>query len=272
MRTILIALTLMTLTSLACQSTMAIADSQPAANQPAASQPEIIQDPLLQKAWTILNNLNEPVQIPDGKSLTGHDLAQFIVEKHIAVVWDEQRVCGGNSCSVRYCKGDTCTFNGDPTTVEPIYIKTSLREDAVNQMSLLIEPMAHEIFHRMDPFGHVHDSLYEEYWAYLVGVKIAKTGWIKAPSPAPLQPACLLRWFQDQNLLYAYDAFQIYPSEVNASVDKASQSCSPAEAVAEQPTAEAETTAQPEPDYTLECQANALGLIECQKLTPTTIP
>jgi hypothetical protein len=270
MKNILIAMTLIFITMTACSESSAIAASlSTPAPKPALSTP--IQDPLLLQAWTKLNSLTEAVQLADGKILTGHELAQFIVEKNIPIVWDEANDCKGSSCSIRICAKNVCTHDNSGTTPAPIYMMVSLKENAASDLKLLVEPMAHEIYHRMQPFGETGDSLYEEYWAYQVGVQIAKTGWIKSNSIAPLQPACLKRWFEDQGLLYAYTRFPDYPTTVLASVDTTGQDCTLKAAAGVQPAPEVEVTAQPETKGDTICQANSLGLIDCQKVTPAVV-
>jgi hypothetical protein len=235
-----------------------------------ANLPGSIQDPLLLHAWTLLNNLEEPIHLPDGETLTGHGLAQFVLDKEIPIVWDEKNVCGGNSCSVRYCLGTTCSHqDSDLPGVQPIYLRLALKTGAEN---LLVESMAHEIYHYTEPFGQVDDSLFEEYLAFYGSARIAHTRGMDDASQAPMQPDCLKGWFENHFLMYGYTQVQVYPPSLMASVDTTSQTCSRVEKAAQQPTPDIQITQQPEQDYTLICQANSLGLIVCQKETATGAP
>jgi hypothetical protein len=233
----------------------------------ASSLPTTIQDPQLLQAWTTLNSLTETVQLPGGVTLTGHDLAQYIFEHNVPVVWDDENVCSGSSCSLRLCAGDTCSYGDVQSGIEPIHIRISLRANVENQMTDLVEVIAHETYHHMLPFGQVHDTLYEEYWAFEIGVQISKSGWITDTCTNPLQTNCLKGWFEEHNLMYAYSEFQAYPSSVADTVDTTGQDCS-LNADAGQPAAEVEVTAQPTVEGNLTCQANSMGLVECQNTIP----
>ena len=44
-------------------------------------------------------------------------------------------------------------------------------------MSRLVKSLAHEIFHRMEPYGQVRDSQYEEFTAIYLGTQISGSTW-----------------------------------------------------------------------------------------------
>jgi hypothetical protein len=251
MKKILIAIIIIIITITAWRESSVVASTP--------SKPSPIQDPLLQQAWERLNALTEPVQLPDGSILTGHDLAQFILNKNIPIEWDENNVCGGNSCSVRYHVHGKTTYTHDE---QPIYIRLALKAEATGQMSLLVESMAHEIFHYTEPFGQVDDSLYEEYVAFNSSARIAHTSGMDDTCANPMQPACLKHWFEVHNLMYGYTQIQVYPDSLANSIDTTSPLCwQKEETTTEQPAAvatQAPSTANPA------CTINAMGLVDCQ--------
>ena len=62
--------------------------------QAASSNPPIaIQDPLLLEAWTHLDSHAESVKLWDGRAISGHELAQYILVNAIPVKWDTESVC-----------------------------------------------------------------------------------------------------------------------------------------------------------------------------------
>jgi len=137
-------------------------------------------------------------------------------------VWNTSRVCGGNSCSVLYCAGARCTYGDAPGAVPPIYIRPQDRVDAPALMSTL----AHEIFHRTQPFGPVGDTRYEEYLAFMVGARVAHTDWPSFEGYHPLDPDQLNLWFR-QNRMDYYLQIPAYPDAVAARVYQVSGSGDP---------------------------------------------
>lgn len=217
-----------------------------------------IQDPQLQQAWEQLNSLNETIQLPDGTSITGHDLAQFSLDNNIQINWDENNICNGNSCSVRNHLSDSGTYTYNDRI---IYVRLSLKADG--QMKQLIETMAHEIYHYTEPFGQGGDTLYEEYLAFNISARIAHTSGFDDTCANPLLSSCLKHWFEKHNLMYGYTNFPVYPTSLANIVDTSDQSClTDEETNAEQPAmvvaTQAPSTANPA------CTINALGLVDCQ--------
>jgi len=221
---ILVSLTLILMTLTACSSPAL------AAELPASSlQPATIQDPVLLEAWTILDNQAEPVQLWDGRILSGHDLAQFALDNAIPVVWGSQEICNGNSCSLKYCRGEVCSFEDGQPGIDPIYISPGNPIEEEASMDDLVDTLAHEIYHRTQPHGSVNDTLYEEYTAYYLGERLAGTSHKIFEGFNPLRPACLAKWFDENYLLERYQHFKAYPQALIASVDTSSETCSPDE-------------------------------------------
>jgi hypothetical protein len=256
MKKTLIALTIIIL-SIAARQISSVNPSSP-------SKPNPIQDPQLRQAWDQLNALTEPVQLPDGSTLTGHGLAQFVLNQNITIQWDENNTCKGSSCSVRsHIHGETAwTIDG------PIYLRLGLKDET---MSLVVEAMAHEIYHYTQPFGQVNDSLYEEYMAFNSSARIAHTTGMDDACANPMQPDCLKHWFEVHRLMYGYTQFQVYPPSLMASVDTTSQTCSAnAETTAEQPTPEAAIATPAEPTANQEFTINQFGLPDYKTVATTT--
>ena len=174
----------------------------------ASTEPNI-QDPMLMEAWTRLYNHHDPIQLWDGSTLTGRDLAQYLMEQAIPVVWDTGHVCGDGSCSVLHCLGDTCTYEDGQAGVDPIYIYPTKTAD----MPSLVATLAHEIFHRTQPFGAVHATRFEEYWAFLIAARISNAVWPTFGIYDPLDPGHLNLWIKE-NGLDPYFELQEYPATV----------------------------------------------------------
>ncbi len=168
--------------------------------------PAAIQDAQLLEAWIYLYDQLDPVQLWDNSTLTGQGLAQFVLERAIPIVWDRENQCGGASCSVHYCHKDTCTYEAGSPSPAPIYVSLANRGD----LHKLVATLAHEIYHRQEPFGPVRSTRFEEYWAYKVGVSISGTAWPKFAGYDPLVPAQLVQWFKD-NHINGYYGLQYYP-------------------------------------------------------------
>jgi hypothetical protein len=134
----------------------------------ALSKPQI-PDPMLLEAWTRLDQHHDPIQLWDGRALTGHDLAQYLLEHAIPVVWDTEQVCNSGACSLLYCASEICAYEDR----EPIYVSPAEAKDMQN----LVATLAHEIFHRTQPFGPAPSTQFEEYWAFFVGAQISGASW-----------------------------------------------------------------------------------------------
>jgi hypothetical protein len=219
-----------------------------------------IHDPLLRQAWDQLNSFTEPIQLPDRTIISGHDLAQYILQNHIEINWDENNVCKGSSCSVRYYDAEKSIFTHRG---QPIYIRVSLKAESPDRIQLLVQTMAHEIFHYIEPFSQDGDSLYEEYLAYNISARIAYTKGMDDACSNPLLPACLKSWFEAHNLMYGYTQFPVYPSSLASKIDTSGENCATeVETTIEEPKlvvpTQAPSTTNPA------CTINAIGLVDCQ--------
>jgi len=181
----------------------------------ASTEPNI-QDPMLLEAWTRLYNHHDPVQLWDGSTLTGRDLAQYLMEQAIPVVWDTGHVCGNGSCSVHYCAEETCTYEDGKPGVDPILVYPTKAAD----MPSLVATLAHEIFHRTQPFGAVPATRFEEYWAFLIAAKISNAGWPKFGIYDPLDSGHLNLWIKE-NKLDPYFELPEYPATIVPQVQSA---------------------------------------------------
>ena len=63
-----------------------------------------VQDPLIQEGLNNLYGHQEPIQLPNGDTITGKALAELIISNQIPVVWGSEDICGGGSCSIQYCR------------------------------------------------------------------------------------------------------------------------------------------------------------------------
>jgi hypothetical protein len=161
-----------------------------------------IQDPILQQAWLALYNQPEPFPLWKGASLSGRSLAQFILDRRIPIIWDIENICGGSSCSRNHCTKNSCKYIDS----EPIYILPAYRQDLQGLQGVL----AHEIFHRTQPFGPVHGTRYEEYWAYKIDTHFTRDRWFRFDGYNPLDQTQLAQWFID-NQIHGYYELQYYP-------------------------------------------------------------
>jgi hypothetical protein len=199
---------------------------QPASNQQTPTQQDprrqtAFEDPLLLQGWTFLNQQTEPVRLANGRTLSGHELAQFVLQNGIPIVWDTGNVCHGSSCSMRYCLDEICTHtSANPLDTQAIYISLSNR----GKVNDLLDTLAHEIYHYMEPFGPVYPTLYEEYTAYEIGARISGIIWANFEVDG-LQPACLTQWFDDNHLLEGYQNLKAYPAVLLSSVEPSSPTC-----------------------------------------------
>ncbi len=183
----------------------------------ASTEPNI-QDPTLLEAWGRLDNHHDPIQLWDGQTLTGHDLAQYLLEHGIPVVWDTEHVCGDGSCSVLYCAGETCTYEDGEPGPDPIYVYPTKADD----MQSLVATLAHETFHRTQPFGAVLGTRFEEYWAFLIGAQVSQAEWPTFAAYDPLVSGYLTLWIRDHNLA-GYYRLPEYPAAVAPLVESANR-------------------------------------------------
>jgi hypothetical protein len=173
--------------------------------------PANLDDPILIEAWIRLYNHTEPLELWDANSLTGRDLAQFLLEQDVPLVWDVQGRCRNASCSFQYCATDTCTYEDGQPGVDPIYLYPLHAAD----MPTLVATLAHESFHRMQFFGPVHDTRFEEFWACKVGAAFNPQNGHKFGGYDPMVAGYLLLWIRD-NGLTPYYALPDYPPSITA--------------------------------------------------------
>ena len=178
-----------------------------------AALPAGLDDPLLIEAWVRLYNHNEPLELWDGTTLTGRDLAQFLLDQAIPLVWDVQGRCRNASCSFQYCDPalETCRYDDGQPGVDAIYIFPAQAGD----MPTLVSTLAHEGFHRMQLFGEVHDTRFEEFWACKVGAAFNAQSGFKFDGYDPLVSGYLLLWIRDNGLTPYYD-LPNYPPSITA--------------------------------------------------------
>ena len=178
--------------------------------------PATIDDSDMLEAWIRLYNHQEPIQLWDGSTTTGRELAQYLVDQGIPVRWDVENVCHG-SCSARYCRLDqTCSYEDGQPGVEPILVHVLYAGDVPSLVLIL----AHEIFHRTQPFGPVKDTRFEEYWAFRLEAQITPAGAMNFSGFNPLAPAELDGWLH-ANQLDGYMALPQYPAKALAPVASA---------------------------------------------------
>ena len=60
-------------------------------------QPETIQDALLLEAWQALYHNDKTVPLWGGQTISGQELAQYVLDKAIPIIWDAGNVCDGDS-------------------------------------------------------------------------------------------------------------------------------------------------------------------------------
>jgi hypothetical protein len=168
--------------------------------------PAGLDDPTLLEAWVRLYNETAPVALWPGKTVSGRELAEFLREAGIPLVWDAPGACTNASCSRQFCRGAVCTFDDGQPGTDPIYIYPP----HAAQMPTLVATLAHEAFHRLQPFGPVHDSIYEEFWACRLSAAFDPDTGFKFDGYDPLVSGWLPLWVRDNNLT-PYFALPGYP-------------------------------------------------------------
>jgi hypothetical protein len=171
--------------------------------------PRTIHDPLLLAAWVELYNHTDPIPLWEGRTTTGRELAQFLLDQRIPVVWDVDNHCGGSSCSVHTLTPEGWVYTDETPAVNPIYVRTS----AQTEPSGLLMILAHEIFHRTEPFGLVRGTKFEEYWAFRVGAAVDPSSWPAFDGYDPMVSGWLFLWLRDNNL-GAYYPIPDYPPSI----------------------------------------------------------
>ena len=210
--------------------------------------PAGVQDPMLLEAWIRLYQQQDPIHLWGDVTVSGRDLALYMLEHAIPLVWDTRNVCGNGSCSVLSCAEDRCTYDaGKPAPqggegptpqggevptpqgaevpgVEPIYVALVKQSD----MPSLISTLAHEIFHRTQPFGPVRGTRFEEFWAFWIGARVSKSAWPSFGAFDPLDPQHLNLWLRLNGLGY-YFQYPEYPAAVASQVHQTTASGDPHE-------------------------------------------
>jgi len=199
-------------TGTASAQVVALPDLPPGLVVP-AQLPASLTDPDVLVAWIKLYSHAEPIPLWDGRTLTGRELAQFLLGERIPVVWDVGGICGGHSCSVKHYSWFGWVFEGQAPGVDPIYLRPALQTDPHGLLMVL----AHEIFHRTQPFGAVPDSQFEEYWSFRIGNAIAPAVWPVFDGYDPILSRGLLTWLRDNNI-GAYASFPAFPPTFDGAI------------------------------------------------------
>ena len=225
----------------AASSRSAIVARLPAGLIVPAILPAGVQDPMLLEAWIRLYQQQDPIHLWGDVTVSGRGLALYMLEHAIPLVWDTGNVCGNGSCSVLSCAESRCTYDdgkpapqgGDPAQhlsglgvpgVAPIYVALVEQGD----MPSLVSTLAHEIFHRTQPFGPVRGTRFEEFWAFLVGARVSKSAWPTFGAFDPLIPEQLNLWLRLNGLAY-YFQYPEYPAAVASQVHQTTASGDPHE-------------------------------------------
>jgi hypothetical protein len=179
--------------------------------------PANIEDPILLEAWIRLYNQQEAIQLWDGSTVTGRQLAQYALDHALPIVWDTGKACSGGSCSLRYLVNGAYVFDyGQSGGPEPIYI-APIDDPHGTNMQFLVGTLAHEIFHRTSPFGAVSDTKFEEYWAFRIGAAIGRNAAPKFDGIDPMVSGELFIWLLNNKLSFYYNLPE-YPASVAALV------------------------------------------------------
>ena len=207
--------------------------ARPVSQDTPAKQPAI-QDAELLAAWTSLYSHTDPIALWDGTTTTGRALAEFLRDHDIPVVWGTAQDCRGYSCSAKSCAkdGTQCTYDTSTTGVAPIFIRAGEHGD----LPALTDTLAHEIFHRTQPFGPVRDTQFEEYWAFRVEYHIHAEPWLTFGNYDPLDANHLSMWIRE-NKMNDYLSLPAYPASVAALVagNSSQSSADPVNANSSQP-------------------------------------
>lgn len=160
---------------------------------------KLIADDQLREVWFYLYQQPQVLDFSENVRLCGHDLAMYIIEHRIPIIRSEEPPCTGAACSIISCWGEECLYVNEDG-VKPIYIRLSGNSLDYSEFSFLVDTMAHEIFHRMQLFGHVDVTQYEEYLAFYVGAKLLGSDWGEFEDYDLLNRSCLQRWFRHHGL------------------------------------------------------------------------
>jgi hypothetical protein len=168
--------------------------------------PAGLEDPTLLEAWVRLYDHTEQIALWGSTTTSGRALAQVVMDQAIPLAWDVQGVCRSGSCSRQFCAEDACGYEDGQPGVDPIYIYPP----HAAQMATLVATLAHESFHRLQPFGPVHDSRFEEFWACRLSAAFDPHSGFRFDGYDPLVSGYLVLWIRD-NGLAPYYALPDYP-------------------------------------------------------------
>jgi hypothetical protein len=178
-----------------------------------AALPAGLVDPILLEAWIRLYNHSEPFVLWDGTIINGRALAENLRDRAIPLVWDIQGMCRNASCSRQFCMGEMCTYDDGQPGVDPIFFFPGHG----TQMTSLVATLAHESFHRMQPFGPVHDTRFEEFWACKLSAAFDPASGFTFEGYDPLVAGYLTLWIRDNNVPN-YFALPDYPPSIAAEI------------------------------------------------------
>jgi hypothetical protein len=164
--------------------------------------PTTIADPILLEGWIRLYHSTQPCQLWDGYTLTGQELAQYVIDHTVVITWN-----------IGQPYPDSWIDRGNTGN---IYINPNLKEETETQMIRLMSVMAHEIFHSTTPFDQNADTLYEEYWAFYVGACVSGQSTERYQYAYPLSAICLTQWFQSNRHDGYLGQYELYPENVVA--------------------------------------------------------
>ncbi len=170
-----------------------------------AALPTTIQDPLLLKGWIYLYNSTKTCQLWDGSTLSGRQLAQYVIDHAVVITWNTNPAYSEDSWVDR---GKT----------DIVYLNPELQKPGDTQMLSMVVVMSHEIFHRTTPFNQVGDTLYEEYWAFNVSSCVSGRAQGDFIHFNPLSAKSLTLWFESSNRSNYLDDFGLYPENMVAMV------------------------------------------------------
>jgi hypothetical protein len=196
--------------------------SQSSTSARPAKLPQTISDPVILDAWVALYNLQQPIPLWNGTTLTGRQLAQYVLDRNIQISWSSPDACpNGNSCAPRpVCPNGQCPAG---TQSNRVYITTELKKDAPDRAQRLLGTLAHELYHSTAPFGYVDTTQVEEFVAFYLSSQISPNNWTDFKGYDPLNPVCLRIWFRDHNL--DYSSLAAYPGQLTASARLNESTC-----------------------------------------------
>jgi hypothetical protein len=171
-----------------------------------------IQDADILQGWEYLRSLQEPIYLPDGTLTSGRELAQFLVQQQIPVVWDHDDICHGTSCSQQFCSldGGECSYEDGTPGANPIYLNTGIREQGSGVIERLARELGHEAFHRRQHFGSGMITQIEEYTAFYLDTQLVSADYPDFNGIDPQDPAQLAGWFTSHRMS-GYLKFDPYP-------------------------------------------------------------